>query len=116
MSRWIVVGTDFGTPAELALEHAIELAVGARSKIALVHVYLDPDRDEDLLRGELEARLRASIEHSPAGGCGVHVEPLLRRGSVWDKLRNVATDMGAEHIVIGQAPSSVLVVPHARKS
>jgi nucleotide-binding universal stress UspA family protein len=33
---------------------------------------------------------------------GINVEPFVRRGAPWDKLLNVATEHGAEIIVVGR--------------
>jgi len=101
-TSWIVVGSDFSERAEHALAHALELAGHAGASIALVHAY---DDAAGATEPELAARLAAAIARSGAAARGIHVEPVLRRGSVWDKLRNVATDLGATLIVIGSGGS-----------
>jgi nucleotide-binding universal stress UspA family protein len=93
---WIVVGTDFSEAAQHALAYAVEVASRTMARIALVHAYEDgPDP------AELRLRLEVAIAHSSAARRGVHVEPVLRRGAAWDKLRNVATDLGADMLVLG---------------
>ncbi|HEX8111014.1 MAG TPA: universal stress protein [Kofleriaceae bacterium] len=99
--RWIVVGTSFSERAQHALAYAIEVAARTGARIALVHAYEDSiDPPVDVAPG-LRSRLEAAIERSGAARLGVHVEPVLRRGAPWDKLRNVATDLGADLLVIG---------------
>lgn len=95
---WIVVGTDFSEAAQHALAYAVEVACHHMSRVALVHAYEDGPDPAELLLG-----LELAIAKSDAGRIGVHVEPVLRRGAVWDKLRNVATDLGADMIVLGTA-------------
>jgi len=102
--RWFVVGTDFSDGAQRALEQAIGLAEGAGARLALVHAYEDPpgvspspaDPTPGLLR-----ELADAIVASGAARRGVHVEPIVRRGAPWDKLLNVATEVGAELVVVG---------------
>jgi nucleotide-binding universal stress UspA family protein len=105
-ARWIVVGTSFSERAQHALAYAIEVATRTGARVALVHAYEDSlDPSIDVAPG-LRARLGGAIERSGAARLGVHVEPVLRRGVPWDKLRNVATDLGADLIMIGTgAPS-----------
>jgi nucleotide-binding universal stress UspA family protein len=101
---WIVVGTDFTECADQALAHAVAMASQSGANIALVHAYDDlPDgaaNDVDIV-GELRSRLQSAIARSSAVEDGIHIEPVLRRGMVWEKLQNVATDLGADLIMIG---------------
>jgi nucleotide-binding universal stress UspA family protein len=101
--RWIVVGTDFSEGAEDALERAIRMAEDSGARIALVHAYeehpeapaaADPTAD-------LQEQLARQIAASGAGRRGIQVEPLLRRGAPWDKILNVATEYGADMVVVG---------------
>jgi len=105
-TRWIVVGTNFSEGAHHALAYAITTATQTGARIALVHAYedsLDPSID---VAPALYARLDDVIERSRAARRGVHVEPVLRRGAPWDKLRNAALDLGADLIVIGTGPKA----------
>jgi len=103
-TRWLVVGTNFSESAHHALAYAITIATQTGARIALVHAYEDSlDPSIDVAPG-LYARLGDVIERSSAARCGVHVEPVLRRGAPWDKLRNVAMDLGADLTVIGTGP------------
>jgi len=97
------VGTDFSEGAARALERAIELAAGLRASIACVHAYEDEpgtpfaqDRAPDL-----RARVEEAIVASGASALGVHVTVFVRRGPAWDKLLNVASELGAGVIVVG---------------
>ena len=100
-TRWIVVGTDFSEAAQSALAYAVDVASHQGAQIALVHAYQDGADPEDL-----RARLDDAIARSAAPRLGVHVEPVLRRGTAWDKLKNVATELGADAIVVGAGSAS----------
>jgi nucleotide-binding universal stress UspA family protein len=99
-----VVGTDFSDGADSALAEAIERAATANANIALVHAYEDPpgvvppiDRPVDAV----PSWLREAVERSSARERGVRVDVLVRRGAPWEKLVNVASDLGATLIVVG---------------
>jgi nucleotide-binding universal stress UspA family protein len=102
--RWIVVGTDFSDGAQEAFERAIGLAHDLRARVALVHAYEDdpgaspPDDPTSRLLGLLAEEIAAS----GAPRRGIHVEPLVRRGPPWEKILNVATEYGAEMVVVGR--------------
>jgi nucleotide-binding universal stress UspA family protein len=103
--RWIAVGTDFSDGAREALERALSLAQDSRAKVALVHVYEDelganaPADPTSRLLGQLAQEIAVS----GATRRGSHVEPLVRRGPPWEKILNVATEYGAEVIVVGRS-------------
>src|SRR5450432_4724433 len=103
--RWIVVGTDFSDGAREALERALGVARDSRANVALVHVYEDEpganaraDPTSTLL-----GQLAQEIGASGATRRGIHVEPVVRRGPPWEKILNVATEYGAEMIVVGRS-------------
>jgi nucleotide-binding universal stress UspA family protein len=101
--RWIVVGTDFSDGAQRALEYAIELAGALNAKVACVHAYEDgvgTPAFHDPAPG-LCAQVREAIAMCSARARNVEVEGIVRRGAPWDKLLNVAAELGAELIVIG---------------
>jgi nucleotide-binding universal stress UspA family protein len=50
---------------------------------------------------EFELQLRQAVAASGAHEKGVRVETVIRRGRPWEKLLNVATEVGACLIVIG---------------
>jgi nucleotide-binding universal stress UspA family protein len=102
--RWIVVGTDFSDGAQDALERALGLAQDSGANVALVHAYEDepganaPADPTSRLLGQLAQQIAAS----GATRRGIHVEPLVRRGPPWEKILNVATEYGAEMIIVGR--------------
>lgn len=101
--RWIVVGTDFSDGAQDAMEQALRMAEDSGARVALVHAYEEAlgakltDDPFPRLMGELALEIAAS----GAPRRGVHVEPLVRRGAPWEKILNVATEYGAEVVVVG---------------
>jgi len=102
--RWIVVGTDFSDGAQCALEQAIRLAGHAGARIALVHAY--EDQLGGLSSGEarapaLRAQLEDAIARAGENGDGAPIEAFVRRGAPWEKLLNVAVEVGADLIVVG---------------
>jgi nucleotide-binding universal stress UspA family protein len=103
VKRWIVVGTDFSEGAQRALEYALELASVMNAKVACVHAYEDevgtPAFHDP--SGDLCKRVRAAVAMCTSRANTVEVESFVRRGVPWDKLVNVATELGAELIVIG---------------
>src|SRR5262249_62147579 len=44
---------------------------------------------------------REAVRQSGAKERGIRIEPLLRRGARWEKLANVAAELGATLIVVG---------------
>jgi len=102
-TRWVVVGTDFSEGAAHALERAIDLAAEFRASIACVHAY--EDEPGTPLAQDRTPALRAQVERtivaSGARARGVQVEVFVRRGLAWDKLLNVACELGAGVIVVG---------------
>jgi nucleotide-binding universal stress UspA family protein len=103
-ARWIVVGTDFSDAAQRALEHAVRLARSSGARVAVVHAYEDgaemtrPTEDRTPV---LRMQLEDAAAGTSAGRDGVHVEHFLRRGAAWEKLLNVAVEVGADLIVVG---------------
>jgi nucleotide-binding universal stress UspA family protein len=107
--RQLVAGTDFSKCAqqalELALQLALQLALAAPTRITLVHV-CEPDADDLFDRrllpaGEALSRLVAAHRHR-----GVDLSGVLRSGKPWEKLDNVAAEVGASLIVIGRQGAS----------
>jgi nucleotide-binding universal stress UspA family protein len=104
--KTIVVGTDFSSYAGQALETAAALAQIHGSRIVVVHVCElglaadDGPEAEDRIATAAQAELCAAV-----GRCirsrGIETETVVRRGAPWEKLHNVATDVGADLIVIG---------------
>jgi len=101
-ARWIVVGTDFSEGARWALQQAVRLAGPSGARLALVHAYedqLDAARSDDVAGG-VQEQLDAAVTEN-VSGTGVAVETFVRRGAPWEKLLNVAVEVGADLIVVG---------------
>lgn len=99
--RPLVTGTDFSECSQQALEMAIQLALAARTGIKLVHVCelgVDDIDEQRMSRcGETLAAVVAKHRHS-----GVEITGVLRSGRPWEKLDNLAVEVGASLIVIGR--------------
>jgi nucleotide-binding universal stress UspA family protein len=99
--RNVVVGTDFSPCSQEALDLALGLARDGGSRIALVHVCelgADDLDDQRLLSCE-QALCRLVDERRRHGADVIGV---LRTGRPWQKLDNVAVEVGASLIVIGR--------------
>jgi nucleotide-binding universal stress UspA family protein len=103
-----VVGTDFSPGARDALDGAMGWAEGLGARIALVHAFEETPggRDDDDPTPSLLVQVAQEIALSRKWGPGVQVEPLVRRGRPWQKILNVATQYGAELIVVGSTGQS----------
>src|SRR5882757_2099338 len=102
-ARWIVVGTDFSEGARCALQQAVRLAGSSGARLALVHAYedqIEAPRAADDIPGAVQQQLDAAVTEDVSGS-GVEVETFVRRGAPWEKLLNVAVEVGADLIVIG---------------
>src|SRR5580700_5528768 len=102
-NRWIVVGMDFSDGSTRALEYAVHLASAVGAKVACVHAYEDnaatPAGDDP--SEALRAQIEDVISGSPVCKGSVQIDAIVRRGAPWEKLSNVATELGAELIVVG---------------
>jgi nucleotide-binding universal stress UspA family protein len=99
--RHLVVGTDFSEPAEQALELAIRLALAAGARITLVHVceQCADDRLDERRRRQSHAGLDEVVARHRHR---VEITGVLRSGRTWEKLDNVAAEVGANLIVVGR--------------
>jgi nucleotide-binding universal stress UspA family protein len=105
----IVVATDFSDCARRALDVAVALAEVHGARITLVHVCeLPPEfglaevhgcEAEDRIARAVEAELEAAVEITRRRGVGI--DGVVRRGTPWEKIHNLATDVGADLIVVG---------------
>ena len=95
--RRIVVGIDFTECAERALDTAITLAQAARARITVAHVCEPDDELDDSRLERALSRLVAGHQHHDLEVTGV-----LRSGKPWEKLNNVAIQVGAGLIVVGR--------------
>jgi nucleotide-binding universal stress UspA family protein len=101
--RWIVVGTDFSDGAKDALERALRVAEDSGAHVALVHAYED-EPGANVANDPTSMLLEQLAQEIAASGAtrrGIRVEPLVRRGPPWGKILNVATEYGAEMIIVG---------------
>jgi nucleotide-binding universal stress UspA family protein len=103
-TRWIVVGIDFSESADCALRKAVEVAAQAGASLACVHAY--EDSPGTIWAGEdpaprLTSELADAVVRSGARSKDVDVKLIVRRGPPWEKLSNVAADLGADLIVVG---------------
>lgn len=96
--RQFVAGTDFSACADHALELAVQLARAAQARVAVVHV-CELDADEPRVRACGEALSNVVARHRNSH---VEVTGILRRGTPWKKLDNVAAEVGASLIVVGR--------------
>jgi nucleotide-binding universal stress UspA family protein len=99
--RQVVAGTDFSQDAEQALDVAFKLARSASVPLTLVHVCeLGVDGNDDQRLSQCEELLtRVVATHQ---GRGVELSAVLRCGRPWEKLNNVAAEVGAGLIVVGR--------------
>jgi nucleotide-binding universal stress UspA family protein len=110
--RHLVVGTDFSHAAESALDFAIRLAVPPHSRITVIHVcelsaerglpeyHVTPAFDDELL-WSCHRSLEAAVARR--AGCGVELVGVLRTGKPWEKINNIAAEVGASVIVLGRS-------------
>ena len=102
-NRWIVVGMDFSDGAVRALECAVKLAADMGANVACVHAYEDTaatPASYDPTQA-LHEQMEDVIAGSACRDGKVRVDAIVRRGAPWEKLANVATELGAELIVVG---------------
>jgi nucleotide-binding universal stress UspA family protein len=99
--RHLVAGTDFSAHAEQAVELAILLARVAGARLTVVHVCepcVDDCLEEQGRRQGQERLSRVVARHRDR----VEVAGVLRSGKPWQKLDNVAAEVGASLIVVGR--------------
>ena len=102
-TRWIVVGMDFSDGAIRALAYALEQANALGASVACVHAYEDAPwtpASEDPAAGIRQQLDEVILLHRPTPR-SVRIDSVVRRGPPWEKLANVATELGADMIVIG---------------
>jgi nucleotide-binding universal stress UspA family protein len=99
--RHLVVGTDFSAQAERALEVAVGLVQATGARITLVHVF-EPCVDDHLEEQRRRQSDRALSEVVARHRHRAEVEGVLRSGRPWEKLDNVAAEVGASLIVVGR--------------
>lgn len=102
-NRWIVVGMDFSDGAIRALEYALEHARTVGASVACVHAYEDAPGTPAFHdpAPAIREQLAQVIALRVPSQYEVRVDPIVRRGAPWEKLANVAMELGAELIVVG---------------
>lgn len=109
--RHIVVGTDFSDCAERALDTALALAQLGPTRITVLHVCelsSELGLPEELATPAVDSELaRIGGEHlaetiARRSSDGVELAGVLRSGKPWEKINNVAAEVGASLIVIGR--------------
>jgi len=100
--RHLVSGTDFSEGAERGVALAIALAIAPGAHVTLVHVCQlgESDVEDSLLLERREGALSEVVARYRR--CGVEITGVLRSGRPWEKLDNVAAEVGASLIVIGR--------------
>ena len=109
--RNVVVGTDFSPCSERALDAAITFATQGLTRITLTHVCeLSVERGipDVIATSAMDEELMASARRQLDQSCarrrnpGIEVVGVLRSGKPWEKINNVAAEVGAGLIVIGR--------------
>jgi nucleotide-binding universal stress UspA family protein len=108
MFKHILVPTDFGEPADHALDVAVELARKFDAKLSLLHVYQVfapmPYGDGLLFPiDEIAARARARINELANRTKARHPEcaAVVQPGAAWERIVDEAKSSGADLIVMG---------------
>jgi len=94
--RTILIPWDFTTVADYALLHGQKIAKGIGSKkIALIHITKkEKDNAEAMVRLEQVAKENASKMN-------LEIEPLVREGSIFTTIGEVAAEENAELVIMG---------------
>lgn len=94
--RTILIPWDFTHVADYALLHALKIGKGIGSKkIALIHITKkEKDNAEALTRLELLAKENALKNN-------IEIEPLVREGSIFTTIGEVASEINAELVIMG---------------
>jgi nucleotide-binding universal stress UspA family protein len=109
--RNTVVGTDFSPCSERALDAAITYAIHGLTRITLIHVCelsVERGMPEAIATAAMDEDLMGSARRQLDQWCarrkssGIEVVGVLRSGKPWEKINNVAAEVGAGLIVIGR--------------
>lgn len=96
MSKIILVPTDFTPISDNALEHAIAVAKTIGANISLIHIVPKKDHVE-----EAKTKLGIVVDRLKSENVSIPVSPIVRVGSIFEDIGDVATEIGAEMIVMG---------------
>ena len=98
----ILVGTDFSSGSDAAIDAAVRIAHRGDLKVTLVHVVASTGSSLDdhmiAVAGE-----RLESERVRRTTSGVEIAVLLRMGRPVEKLLNAAAEVGAALIVVGRS-------------
>jgi len=107
----ILVATDFSEAANIALEHAMDIARSSGAKLIVVHayeipVYPYPDAFVPTppgLASQIEEAARKALHDlcNRQAARGVSIEPVLCEGRAWREIQRVADERNVDLIVIG---------------
>jgi nucleotide-binding universal stress UspA family protein len=103
----ILVPTDFGEPAEHALELALKLAKRCNATVTLLHVYAIPSVSYDtVVAWPSEELARAAQDAMDAALARTkeryaHCQAIVHPGNPWERILTVAKDCGADLIIMG---------------
>ncbi len=106
----VLVGTDFSEPAGRAVERACDVARRFGAALHVVHVWEAPLIVGGAIAGSevdwgapLETAARSRLGAVVAGleGSGLTVTSTLCSGAAWDRIVALATDHGADLVVVG---------------
>ncbi|MFO7978534.1 MAG: universal stress protein [Bacteroidales bacterium] len=93
----ILVPTDFSDVAEFSMDHAAEIAKLFNHKICLLHVV---SRNMSSIDNPLHGKLDR-VAKDLAQKTGLQVRSMLREGSIFSTISEVADEIRAEFIVMG---------------
>src|SRR5690554_3804225 len=96
MSKIILVPTDFTDVSDNAINHAIAVAKTVNGEITLVHIV--PKKS---FVDEGKTKLNLWLERINENNSGVTINPMVRVGTIFEDIGDVAEEIGAELIVMG---------------
>ncbi len=92
----ILIPWDFTPVAEYALQHGFKFAEKAKSKkISLIHI-IKQDKEYDEAFEKLN-----QVARDNQGKNGIEVEPLVRKGSIFTTIGEVASEIESELVIMG---------------
>jgi len=92
----ILIPWDFTQVADYALLHAFKFAEKANTKkIVLIHITKSEKEDAEALE-----RLKPVVSDNQ-GRNGIEIVPMARKGSIFTTIGEVATEIGAELVIMG---------------
>ncbi len=96
MSKLILVPTDFTPVADNALKHGLSVAKTVGGEIGLVHIVPKKSHIE-----EAKLKLNLLLERLGGASAGVRISPIVRVGTIFEDIGDLAEELEAELIVMG---------------